>query len=199
MTRILYLPTEISHGSLPPEILSHIANKYSVKNSPASFAAYEALCRLSVDFGLTDDNRRLPFVCYTEKGKPFFRDYPLISFSLSHTDGMSCAVMSDSEEVGIDIERIRSDRIEQHRTLSARRFSSVENLLIEKAFERSSLEGCKQFLSFWTQKESVGKLLGISPITVDTQCLSENIRIESLFIDGVFALSCAKKSRTSAS
>lgn len=49
---------------------------------------------------------KLPPVILTERGKPYFPDFPQVQFSLSHTDGAVLAGVSD-RAIGVDIERIR--------------------------------------------------------------------------------------------
>ena len=50
----------------------------------------------------------LPRVARTEKGKPYFPDFPNLHFSLSHTNGASLCALSDSL-VGVDIEPVDND------------------------------------------------------------------------------------------
>lgn len=50
--------------------------------------------------------RSLPAVARTDRGKPYFPDWPEVCFNLSHTDGAVLAGVADCP-VGVDIERIR--------------------------------------------------------------------------------------------
>lgn len=50
--------------------------------------------------------KELPSMALTQRGKPYFPDFPQAQFSLSHTDGAVLVGISD-EAIGVDIERIR--------------------------------------------------------------------------------------------
>lgn len=85
-------------------------------------------------------------------GKPFFREYPGIHFSISHCDGLAGCLISKSE-CGLDCERIRPARYK----VARRVFSPEEFRLFEK------LHGDTQdifFTSLWTLKEAYSKLCG---------------------------------------
>lgn len=84
-----------------------------------------------------------------EMGKPYVK-YPL-SFNLSHTGG-ACAVLTDTGEVGIDIERI-------DRKVS----SGLENHILsgeEKEYLLSQENHKEALIALWTRKEAYLKAIG---------------------------------------
>lgn len=90
-----------------------------------------------------------PEFSYGSNGKPYFRDYPDICFSISHCHrGIACAVMDSP--VGIDIEDIQYD------DNLAKVILNHEELTIV----RSADEPDVRFTEFWTRKESFLKLTG---------------------------------------
>lgn len=92
----------------------------------------------------------LPRVARTEKGKPYFPDFPNLHFSLSHTNGASLCALSDSL-VGVDIEPIR-----------LRREGIWKFCMTEDEFSRFQSQGAgwEQFYRIWTLKEAWCKYTG---------------------------------------
>lgn len=102
---------------------------------------------------LAQDAKSLVFV-ENEFGKPHVADQPL-HFSLSHSEDRAILAISDSLEVGVDLERIRPL---DHLDLAARYFCASELAMIE------SLPAAKQLSAFyqiWTVKEAIVKALGV--------------------------------------
>ncbi len=194
MTDILILPVNTGIRRLPEEVLVHIEQKHG-KNAAESLVAYEALSQLSLAFHLSKSNRRLPYVEYNANGKPFFPDYPSVSFSLSHTDGMAAAVMSDHEDVGIDIEKIDLQKLHSYRKIAESRFFAEEQKKL-MGCQHSELEEIKLFLSMWTLKEAAAKVLQLSPISVNTCAFSLDFHVTTAIHDGRYVVSVVKKART---
>lgn len=93
---------------------------------------------------------RLSDCAHIEKSvndKPYFKDYPDIRFSISHSGNLVVLAMSETE-VGIDIEEIKPRNFE---AVVNRHFSEDEKK------EAADLEG---FLRVWTRKEAYLKLTG---------------------------------------
>ncbi len=87
----------------------------------------------------------------TELGKPYIEGLP-VHFSIAHTDGFVCCVVTDCE-CGIDCEKIvPRDKI---REMTERYFVGDEIKLMEVC--NYSYE---EFLRIWTCKEAIGKRLG---------------------------------------
>lgn len=91
-----------------------------------------------------------PFsISYGPCGKPFFRNYPDYTFSISHSGSYAiCAFNEDSSPVGIDIQEYRSlnrDKIRQ-------RFYT--------ALEKDPAESPEMFFRIWSAKEAYIKYTG---------------------------------------
>ena len=136
----------------------------------------------------------MPYIEYGVNGKPIFRDFPSVSFSLSHAKGMVAAVISDHEDVGIDIERIDIDRLDAYRAIARSRYFEGEREKL-KACEGSELEEIKSFLSIWTQKEAAAKILQISPLSLNTCEFSSEIHVLTAIHDEKYVVSLLKKTR----
>ncbi len=111
----------------------------------------EVLCRIIL-------SQRLNIPPYSvetyrsEKGKPYYTDYPEWHFNISHSAEWVVMAFSD-KEIGIDIEEIR--KINYH--LAKRFFSPEEN---ENLNKRDEPEKLNYFFDLWTLKESYLKYLG---------------------------------------
>ncbi len=87
-------------------------------------------------------------------GKPSLKEYPDIHFSISHNKSMAVCIVSDNE-VGIDIEtvgRVCSDNV-WRRMLSDEEYICLTDMSDAKERDR-------EFLKYWTLKESYGKTIG---------------------------------------
>lgn len=103
-------------------------------------------------------------VLFTEKGKPYFKDYPDIHFNLSHSGTMAMLCISDLT-VGCDLEEISRAPL----NIASRYFSEKENKFlnsIEDPEERN-----RNFYKIWTLKESYIKATG-SGLSEDFSCFS---------------------------
>lgn len=95
---------------------------------------------------------------YREHGKPLlapntFRDD--LRFNLSHSHGLALYAVSRAGEVGIDLERIRSDR--DHEQLAERFFSSGEAAALGDLPPEDRIDA---FFQCWTRKEAYLKARG---------------------------------------
>lgn len=193
MTNILILPINMAVRRLPEEVLLHISEKHG-KNDAESLVAYEALSQLSLSFHLSKSNCRLPFVEYEPSGRPFFPDFPWISFSLSHAGGMAAAIMSDKEDVGIDIEKIDLKKLNSYRLIAKSHFFESEQKKLD-GHNDSESEEIKSFLSMWTQKEAAAKLLQLPPMSIDSCALPPFLRMTTAIHEQEYIVSVAKKNR----
>lgn len=92
---------------------------------------------------------------YGEHGKPYLRG-ERISFNVSHSGNTLLIAVTTNEEVGIDVERVRSDLA--HEKVARRFFSPAE---VE---ELSSLDAAlrpRAFFRCWTLKEAFVKVKGV--------------------------------------
>ena len=123
---------------LPYSLRERLAQKAPMKRDD-SLCAYAAL-----HFALHDlrDGEMLPYMAYSEHGKPYFPAHPDVSFSLSHSGGCVLVGVHD-RPLGVDIERLRPVRAER-----LRRVLGAETEL--------------DFWQRWTEYESRRKRRGIS-------------------------------------
>lgn len=123
---------------LPYSLRERLAQKAPMKRDD-SLCAYAAL-----HFALHDlrDGEMLPYMAYSEHGKPYFPAHPDVSFSLSHSGGCVLVGVHD-RPLGVDIERLRPVRAER-----LQRVLGAETEL--------------DFWQRWTEYESRCKRRGIS-------------------------------------
>ena len=92
-------------------------------------------------------------VCLNEFEKPFYKEYPEIHFSLSHSGVMAMCAISD-RPVGCDVEKIRERRLD-----IAKRFFTSEEYDLIKSQQTEELQA-QMFFRIWTLKESFVKCVG---------------------------------------
>ncbi len=100
-----------------------------------------------------EEGRYIIEYAYGPQGKPYFKDYPEIRFSLSHSGNMAVLALSDGE-VGIDVQENRGyvERI-------AKRFYHEEEWKMLE--NKDSVSECeKLFYQIWTGKEAYIKYTG---------------------------------------
>ena len=115
-----------------------------------SLGAGVLLHNLCKEFGMegADNN-----ILIGENGKPSFREYRDIHFSLSHSGERAMLVASD-RECGCDVEKIKPINM----NIAKRSFDSTEYEYIMEAI--SEEEKAERFFRLWTMKESVMKVTG---------------------------------------
>ncbi len=95
-----------------------------------------------------------------EAGKPSLtrelRGQPAITFNMSHAHGRALIAVSKGQEVGVDLERIRSE-VEVVK-LSERYFAPSEHATI---MQSSQEQRAARFFRYWVAKEAVLKAQGI--------------------------------------
>lgn len=99
-------------------------------------------------------------LCRNEAGKPLLtrelRGQPAITFNMSHAHGRALIAVSKGQEVGIDLERIRTD-VEVTK-LSERYFAPSEYIAIMQSTQE---QRATRFFRYWVAKEAVLKAQGI--------------------------------------
>jgi 4'-phosphopantetheinyl transferase len=99
-------------------------------------------------------------LCRNEVGKPFVprksRGQSLITFNMSHAQGRALIAVSEGQEVGVDLERIRPDT--EFVKLSERYFATSEHAVV---MQSAQAERAAKFFRFWVAKEAVLKAQGI--------------------------------------
>ena len=104
----------------------------------------------------------------SEAGKPSLtrglRGQPAITFNMSHAHGRALIAVSKGQEVGVDLERIRSD-VEVAK-LSERYFAPSEHATIMQSTQE---QRAARFFRYWVAKEAVLKAQGIGILAL-SQC-----------------------------
>ena len=99
-------------------------------------------------------------LCRNETGKPYVtkerRSQSAIAFNMSHAQGRALIAISKGLEVGVDIERIRSNV--EITKLSERYFTPSEHASIMQSAEE---QRATRFFRYWVAKEAVLKAKGI--------------------------------------
>ncbi len=96
--------------------------------------------------------------CYSTYGKPALVAAPgqdTLSFNLSHSGGLALCAITRGRQVGIDLERIRTDV--EHEHIAERFFSSQENAALRALPPALRAEA---FFNCWTRKEAYIKASG---------------------------------------
>lgn len=120
---------------------------------------------------------------YGEKGKPYWKEYP-INFSLSHSkDFVLCVVTK--EEVGVDIQY---ETGLDYQKIGKRYFSEREQ---KQILLGENEEACKElFFRLWCRKEAYGKVMGGGlPQTLSIDMSGKDPAVEGVFFeDGTVTL-----------
>ena len=90
----------------------------------------------------------------TERGKPYFPNYPSVHFSVSHSGDIFACAFSD-EPIGLDVQEYkhRPDEAERCRKIAARFFHRDE-------IDALDADTVSAFYNIWTAKEAYVKLTG---------------------------------------
>lgn len=94
---------ETMMASLPPERRERLLRVQQAERRREPLCAYFILRRALED---RCGWRELPEVALTNRGKPYFPQYPQVQFNLSHTAGAVLVGLAE-EPLGVDIEHIR--------------------------------------------------------------------------------------------
>ena len=92
---------------------------------------------------------------YKANGKPSLKNHPNIHFNYSHSDIYSGCVIS-TDEVGLDMERVRDYPLEKVEKLSLRVMNEKQQIDILE--DKNPKE---RFIQHWVVKESFSKLVGL--------------------------------------
>lgn len=140
------------------------------KDKMRSLGAAVSLNRALREYGLQEKTMRYDL---GEHGKPCFRDYPELFFSISHS-GEYAVCSIGSGEIGNDIEQVRSGK----ERVAERFFAPEELAWIRKA--DSVKERDERIFRIWTMKESFLKVTGLGmslPLQSFAFCVEENGQI----------------------
>ena len=174
-TLVLYAPyrdLDVSVPLTPKERYQEVMAVKCERSRCEKYLVWKLLQRAVMErFNLVFDNIRFT---KTDNGKWIC---PEFCFSLSHTDGVVCVAVSDSD-VGVDIEAVRAVKEGMH-----------ERFLTDKEREHiRSLSGAERdrfFLGAWVKKESLFKRDGsLALLPTKTQTIGCSAILESVTVGG---------------
>lgn len=115
---------------------------------------------------------------YKQFGKPFYENATLLKFNLSHSNNLIVIGFSSNLEIGIDVEKVRSDY--NFSDIAQTVFSPDELLLLNKLTPADRLI---KFYELWTRKEAFIKGMGYGlsfPVSLkEISVLSEQVETGS--------------------
>ena len=168
---------------LPNNILEDLKLKKTEFGKISKVIGYVLLLQALKDLNI----KTLPILEYNQYGKPFLKNIPNLYFNISHTndeDNLYLVLVIDNEEVGIDIELIktRKDSLIRYCTNEIEYHSIINSNNIDEEFTR-----------LCTKKESYLKCIGTG-ITKDLKnCLSNiNYTFEEEIKDNLIITVCKK-------
>lgn len=133
------------------------AERFHFRKDRENFIVSHGILRAILGRYLNREPGQLRF-CYGPYGKPALAgeggSAPL-RFNLSHADGLACFAIARGREVGIDLERIRTDMEEQQ--IAERFFSPLEAMTLRTLPAEMITVA---FFNCWTRKEAYVKARG---------------------------------------
>src|SRR5215216_1086042 len=133
------------------------AKRFSFERDRQRFIAARGILRCILSRYTTIYPSHLRFY-YNPYGKPFlapeFSSY-LLNFNLSHSDSMALYAITRNMEIGVDVERVRSDF--DYEEIAKRFFSANEVAILHTIPTEKKLEA---FYTCWTRKEAYIKAYG---------------------------------------
>lgn len=121
---------------LPPARRERLARLKVRKKQEEALCAYGLLAwALRQKLGW----QSLPEICLTERGKPFFSEFPAVHFNVSHTEGAVLAGVSEAP-IGVDLEKIRP--------------------VSQRMWKQFSTDTAEAFFELWVRREARGKCSG---------------------------------------
>src|SRR5688572_22804268 len=133
------------------------ANRFSFEIDRQRFIAARGALRSILSRYITIDPSRLRFH-YNQYGKPFLApefSSSLLNFNLSHSGSMALYAIARNMEIGVDVERLRSDFA--YEEVAERFFSTNEAAGLRRIPTEKKLEA---FYNCWTRKEAYIKAHG---------------------------------------
>jgi 4'-phosphopantetheinyl transferase len=133
------------------------ANRFSFEKDRQRFIAARATLRFILSRYLTIYPGHLRFY-YNQYGKPFLApefSAHLLNFNLSHSGSMALYAITRTIEIGVDVERVRSDF--EYEEIAERFFSANEAAILRTIPTEKKLDA---FYHCWTRKEAYIKAHG---------------------------------------
>jgi 4'-phosphopantetheinyl transferase len=133
------------------------ANRFSFEIDRQRFIAARGILRFILSRYITTYPGHLRFY-YNQYGRPFlapeFSSY-LLNFNVSHSGRMALYAITRNMEIGVDVERVRSDF--EYEEIAERFFLANEVAILHMIPIEKKLEA---FYNFWTRKEAYIKAHG---------------------------------------
>jgi len=159
----------------PDELIK--AGRRHFKKDRDRYIVTRGILRIMIGDYLSADPCQLQF-SYSAYGKPTLGDSPL-HFNLSHSNDVTLYAFTRNRDIGIDVEKIRTDLNTQE--ITERFFTPKENGFINALPNDKRYEA---FFSFWTRKEAYikgkGQGMSISLDSFDVSGISRNSSSETL-------------------
>lgn len=153
---ILDLPRPMGtlHSHLSPDEVARAASFSSRPHRERFIAAHGSL-RLIIEkkFGQTASTLQITF---NPNGKPYFKNSP-IQFNLSHSGDAVLIAVSETLDVGADVERMRPDK--DPLALSRRFFTASE---ADQIAQSPPARQAEAFIATWCRKEALIKAIGLA-------------------------------------
>jgi 4'-phosphopantetheinyl transferase len=133
------------------------ANRFHFEKDRCHFIAARGILRVILGRYLKLKPNRLKFI-YTPHGKPKLANemaFNYLKFNLSHSHGLALYAITLSREIGIDIERCRTNL--SFEKIAKRFFSPLEFKMLSALPPSERIEG---FFNCWTRKEAYIKAIG---------------------------------------
>ncbi len=133
------------------------ANRFHFEKDRHHFIAARGILRVILGGYLDMKPRELNFT-YNTHGKPRVLNEiasPEVNFNLSHSHGLALYAVTLGREIGIDIERVRTNL--SFERLAKRFFSPLEFQMLSSLPPSERIEG---FFNCWTRKEAYIKAMG---------------------------------------
>ncbi len=132
------------------------AQRFHFQRDGARFLMARGILRIILSRYLNQEPQALRFT-YGRYGKPALESAgtDALRFNLSHSDGLALYAVTRNRELGIDVERVRSERAEKQ---IAERFFSPREVAALRMLPRSVQT--EAFFNCWTRKEAYIKATG---------------------------------------
>lgn len=130
------------------------ANRFYFQKDRHRFIVARSRLRLILSHYLRLSPQALQFQ-YSQTGKPSLVEQPHLCFNLSHSHQLVLYAVAWNREVGIDVEKIRSNC--ECESIAARFFSAPEQSALNQLPSELKIQG---FFNCWTRKEAFLKAIG---------------------------------------
>lgn len=134
------------------------------------------------EMGLEDSRKNIR---YTRYNKPYLK-YDNVNFNISHSENIVVCAISDSYEIGVDIELLRDVQVDNFKSQMTQ--TEWERIVLSDNISTS-------FFDYWTQKEAVIKAEGMGlslplksfeiisncTVVIDNKFFTKEIKLDSRY------------------